>query len=275
MIMSLGLIFLIMLLMLGIMTVVIIVMFANKKKKVIETYNNQLMLLRSKGLQVEKYYTRRITVASQGDVEYKYLIFDFTHNLCAYEFELFSMGDITAVQLINDSTVVQSSSSSMGGGALLGVVVPGVAGFGGQSSSNSGEQSAVVAVRVPLNNPRTPSFMIPFLFAVVPKASPSYQQAVQVAYEVYGIFEMALKRNEQAANAPKPQAVPGGSYCTKCGASNTPGAKFCSACGNTITVISEKTKEQILKLEQLRDDGILSVQEFEDKKKMLMDQTGQ
>lgn len=275
MIMSLGLIFLIMLLMLGIMTVVIIVMFANKKKKVIETYNNQLMLLRSKGLQVEKYYTRRITVASQGDVEYKYLIFDFTHNLCAYEFELFSMGDITAVQLINDSTVVQSSSSSMGGGALLGVVVPGVAGFGGQSSSNSGEQSAVVAVRVLLNNPRTPSFMIPFLFAVVPKASPSYQQAVQVAYEVYGIFEMALKRNEQAANAPKAQAVLGGSYCTKCGASNTPGAKFCSACGNTITVISEKTKEQILKLEQLRDDGILSVQEFEDKKKMLMDQTGQ
>lgn len=274
MIMSLGLIFLIMLLMLGIMTVVIIVMFANKRKKVIETYNNQLMLLRSKGLQVEKYYTRRITVASQGDVEYKYLIFDFTHNLCAYEFELFSMGDITAVQLINDATVVQSSSSTMGGGALLGVVVPGVAGFGGQSSSNSGEQSAVVAVRVLLNNPRTPSFMIPFLFAVVPKASPSYQQAVQVAYEVYGIFEMALKRNEQAANAPKPQtaSVLPSVYCTKCGASNTPGAKFCSACGNTITVISEKVKEQILKLEQLRDDGVLSVQEFEDKKKMLTDQ---
>ncbi len=82
------------------------------------------------GFSPDKAYKRFDTVSSTGaSISYNYLSFDFNKALCALEYRVFSMKDVVRVEMLNDSTVVQSAASKFGGGGLLGVVVPGVAGF--------------------------------------------------------------------------------------------------------------------------------------------------
>ncbi len=77
---------------------------------------------------------------------------------------------MVAAELINDSTVVQTASAYQDGAAVLGGILPGVGVMVGRSQMNAGEKTAVVAVRVMLDNPRLPSVVIPFLFGVADKA---------------------------------------------------------------------------------------------------------
>ena len=234
-----------------------------KERRFVREHAMRMAMLRRQGFNPEKCYFRRREMGTGRFVPHEYLIFDFSHGWFALErgalgslgFDLYSLAKVYEAQVINESSVVQSSSSSHGGGLLLGVGVPGVGGFGGQSSSQGGEQTAIISVRVLMDDPRNPALIIPFLFGVVARASATYGEAASAAYEVYGIFESAIRQRnlaqrpaaqlqtgmqpaaaqQLAARTPPPPPPPAAKTCPKCGASSGVGAAFCSACGASVT----------------------------------------
>ena len=239
--------------------------YNGKVKKVLSAHDKKFMQLKAQGIVPEKVFKKPEIVPETGKkVWYNYLVFDFTHNLCAFDYQIFSMETIVEIQMINDATVVQSASSQIGGGALVGVIVPGVAGFGGKSQMNSGEKSSVIAIRVLLDDARMPSLMIPFLFGIADKASRDYQNAVTVAYEVYGIFEMAIKKNKQKEVAELTK-------CLECGATVHDDAKFCHICSAKIVRNDDNVREQLESLQKLRQSGILTEQEYSQKHAKLIE----
>ena len=245
------------------------VFYRSKVKKVIVAHDRKFAQLKATGMIPEKMFRKPEIVPDSGKrVWYNYLAFDFTHNLCAFEYQVFSMENIVEIQMINDTSVVQSASSKIGGGAVLGVVVPGVAAFGGQSQMKSGEKTSVVAIRVLLDDPRMPSLMIPFLFGIADKASKDYQDSVTIAYEVYGVFEMAVKKNKQkelAKNTRDANATNPVKKCRECGATLHGEAKFCHICSAKIVPVSNSVQEQLESLKKLRESGILTEQEYTQK----------
>ena len=202
-------------------------------------------MLRRQNFFPEKSYSRERTLGVGKVTSYEYLMFDFSHGWFALErggsagsagFEVFALAKVYEAQVINESSVVQSSSASHGGGLLLGVGVPGVGGFGGHSASQSGEHTAIISVRVLMDDPRNPAVVIPFLFGVVARASTTYGAAASAAYEVYGIFESAIRQQQLASKrsappAPPPPPPPPARSCPRCGQSQGAAAAFCSACG--------------------------------------------
>jgi hypothetical protein len=222
----------------GILLILMIV--AGIEGSVVESKDNKKMK-QLKGFVPEKVYKKTVEGTIGGGAQSKYLAFDFTHSLFAFEHQLYSLNDVVTTELINDSTVVSVASAFQGGS-----IVPSVGAFAGGAQMHSGEKSALIAVRVTLDNPRTPSATIPFLFGVVDKASKEYQKAATSAYEVYSTFESIIRQNQRsqsvqntpkssprAAKAPQPQ---NGDvlYCGQCGAKSTGKNKFCSQCGSAL-----------------------------------------
>jgi len=232
-------------------------------------HDSKFAQLKATGMIPEKMFKKPDIEQKTGErVWYNYLVLDFTHNLCAFEYQVFSMENIVEVQMINDASVEQSASSKIGGGAIVGVIVPGVAGFGGQSEMKSGEKSSVVAVRLLLDDQRMPSVMIPFIFGIADKASKEYQDAVTTAYEAYGIFEMAVKKNKQkelAKNTQDADASNPVKKCGECGATLYGEAKFCHICSAKIVQNSSNVQEQLESLKKLREGGILTEEEYTQK----------
>ncbi len=221
---------------------------------------------------------------------YPWLMFDYRNGRFAYyshgNFDLFDLGKVIECSLIQDGTVVHKDAVAP---AMVGAAVFGLGGaIAGATAMHSDAQVGILAVRVLLDDMRSPSVLFTILSHSVDKNSPVYLNAFQSAQEVYGIFEGVVRYNrqhrEQVATAAPGMAfaqagvrpgsestdLPGSAFCVRCGAPLPAQAKFCHICGSTVHTISEKTAQQIRKLEQLRDDGILSVQEFEDKKAMLL-----
>jgi hypothetical protein len=128
---------------------------------------------------------------------YNYLAFDFTRNCFIFENWKCALKDVIAVELIKDSSVVQSASARQDGWSVSGGIVPGMGMITGSAQMNSGEKSSMIAVSVLLNCTNLPSVVIPFLFAIADKASEEYQNAVTKAYEVYSIFESTVRRNKK------------------------------------------------------------------------------
>mgnify|MGYP001764311953 CR=1 FL=1 len=160
----------------------------------------QFKNVQDKGFIPERVFKRPKDVPGWDSFEYEYLAFDFTHSLFAYEDQIGSLQDVVAAELINDSTVVQTASAYQDGAAVLGGILPGVGVMVGRSQMNAGEKTAVVAVRVMLDNPRLPSVVIPFLFGVADKASKQYQDAVTTAYDAYSVFESVIRINKRNMN---------------------------------------------------------------------------
>jgi uncharacterized Zn finger protein (UPF0148 family) len=96
------------------------------------------------------------------------------------------------------------------------------------------------------------------------------------AYEVYGIIEGFIrlrdtqKNDVKPATAKKPAAAQ--NICVSCGAPLVSGAKFCNECGAKAAAVSEKAAGQIRRLKQLVEEGVLTQDEYEAKKRMLLEQ---
>lgn len=168
--------------------------------KQIAQKKQQFKNVQDQGFIPERVFKRPKDVPGWAAFEYEYLAFDFTHSLFAYEDQIGSLQDVVAAELINDSTVVQTASAYQDGAAVLGGILPGVGVMVGRSQMNAGEKTAVVAVRVMLDNPRLPSVVIPFLFGVADKASKQYQDAVTTAYDAYSVFESVIRINKRNMN---------------------------------------------------------------------------
>jgi hypothetical protein len=114
---------------LGVITLIAtLVIRADKKAERIHAERWRRLL--ADGFSPDKIYKRLATVASTGSkFFYNYLAFDLKKALCALEYRVFSIKDAVRVEMLNDTTVVQSAASKFGGAGLLGVVVPGVAGL--------------------------------------------------------------------------------------------------------------------------------------------------
>lgn len=216
--------------------------YFNTRKKTRSEYEQKWDNLLKSGFtpDMNHTYSRFIKIPDGGDIVYNYLALDMEQGLCAYDFRVFSMDDIVKIELLSDSSIVQTASSKFGGGGLIGVVVPAVTGFGGGSQQHSGEDVVAVAIRLTLDNQKMPSVMIPFLFEVVPKSSAAYRNAFSIASEVYGIFEGFIKYRDKHFSATAKSSNKNEIYCIHCGAVMSDEARFCAHCGKETK--REKTK---------------------------------
>ncbi len=96
------------------------------------------------------------------------------------------------------------------------------------------------------------------------------------AYEVYGIFEGFVRLRDGQGAAQNPSAAKSAlkadkaGACAYCGAPLISGSKFCNECGEKAEAVSEKTAEQLRRLKQFAEEGVLTKEEYEAKKSMLL-----
>ena len=181
-----------------------------------------------------------------------HLYFDYTNKNVALEYYepklfcsdiiFFPIDKIVECDLIQDGTVVSREE-----GKLAGATMWGFGSVSGVKEAYTDSLVGVLAVRLLIDDIRVPSVTINILETAISKASQLYQQYFFVVQEIYGKFQGIVRINtaerlrvaQQAA--PKPSQLP------------------------------ESILNQVRQLAQLKDEGILTEQEFDAKKKLLME----
>jgi len=257
-------------------------------KKAAAKYASSVQRLIQTGFVIENSYPRKSKTP--------WLLFDYVHNRFAYNrddyFDVYSLDKVIECSLIQDGTVVHKNAVAP---AMVGAAVFGLGGaLAGATAMHSDSQVGVLAIRLLLDDMRTPSVMFTILSVSVDKNSPAYLSSFQMAQELYGVFEGVVRINElqrqrnlsqtqsqtQVQGQFQPQAVKEnipmkeqtGIACIHCASILPREAKFCHICGSVVVPLSDKAMDQLRKMEQLRDDGILTAQEFEEKKTILINQ---
>lgn len=273
-------------------------------------YQSGLQQLKQGGFVFEKSYPPMHTRP--------WLFFDYGNNRFAYfnnnAFGIYFLDRVIECSLIQDGTIVHKDAVAP---AMVGAAVFGLGGaIAGATAMHGDAQVGILAVRILMDDLRSPSVMFTVLSTSLDKNSPAYLSSFQQAQELYGIFEGVVRYNrthkadpaasrpfqaeaplqhqpqaqqaqngpfQQFANGSSPQppnglyqqvpqaADSGNARCAQCNAALPYQAKFCNACGTKVAFVSAKTAEQLSHLEQLRNDGILTAQEFEEKKAFLME----
>ncbi|MEA5050523.1 MAG: SHOCT domain-containing protein [Oscillospiraceae bacterium] len=166
---------------------------------------------------------------------------------------VFAYDRITECVLVQDGAAVKSSS---GTAVLAGTSVPFFGVVQGKAVSSGDEhQTGLLSVRLTLDDIRTPSLVFHFTGGGVDKSSAQYAAAFQQAQEVFGIFDAIVRINlREKAQAPQTAAPAAAAP----GASDAPGR--------------DDVFEKIRQLGRLRDEALLTEEEFAQKKKALMEQ---
>jgi len=171
---------------------------------------------------------------------------DVSLRFCSYK-------NLLSSEVFEDGiTVTKTVRSSQVGGALLGGLVLGGVGaiIGGLSgrTETSGKVKRI-DLRLTINDTKNPLHDINFLLSETNKNSPTYQSAIQQARHWHALTEVLIKRADMD---------------DKLNATDT------SLQPNTGLIADE-----IKKLAELRDNGILSANEFERQKLKLLDSSKQ
>lgn len=164
--------------------------------------------------------------------------------------------------LIQDGSVVKSSEGSA---ILAGTSVPMLGVLQGKASSSSDEhQTGILSVRLTLDDMQNPSILFTFNRGNMDKSSADYANNFQQAQEVFGIFDAIVRMNLKAMAVAPPKSVPSA-------ASVEHTAQFAAASA-PVQSGNESAFEKIRQLGKLRDEGLLTEEEFTQKKKLLMEQ---
>jgi len=149
---------------------------------------------------------------------------------------VFPYGRIVECVLLQDETVVRSSHGSA---LLAGTSVPTLGLLQGQARSDSRQsESGILAVRLTLDDRDVPAVLIGFADGVLAKDSEVYAIAFKQAQEVFGIFDGMVRINRKE-KVERP--------------------------------VDDGIFEKVRQLGKLRDEGLLSEEEFEQRKTALME----
>ncbi|MEC0089894.1 SHOCT domain-containing protein [Paenibacillus macquariensis] len=174
-------------------------------------------------------------------------------NINANSQKIYKYGDILKSEILTDGISVTSTNrGSQIGGALLGGVLAGGIGaiIGGLSGSQSSEEKVKkIELNVIVNDTVNPIHKISFLdseFTSYTKSSQEYKDAYKTAYHCHQLMGVLIRQadedDKQKENAKQ----------------------------NESSLQSISVADELRKFSQLRDDGILSVEEFEIQKKRLI-----
>jgi hypothetical protein len=173
-----------------------------------------------------------------------------TENESGFLERVISYRDLISVELFEDgNTITKTSRSSQIGGAIVGGLLLG--GLGALAGGLSGKKNATntitrIDLRLILNDTATPLHDVVFLATECKKDGALYKLNMQQARHWHGVFEVLIKRAEaeqmhiSAAPAPpllKPQ---------------------------------NSTADELAKLASLRDSGVLTSDEFQAQKRLLL-----
>lgn len=173
--------------------------------------------------------------------------------------KLFHYDKIVDCVLILDDSVVKSSEGSA---MLAGTSVPMLGVLQGKASSSSNEhQTGIVAVRLTLDDIQNPSIIFTFNSGNMDKSSTDYANNFQEAQEVFGIFDAIVRINHKTAFASKPAS-----------AANVSNTEQIPGTATPLISGSQDVFEKIRQLGRLKDEGLLTDEEFAQKKNLLMDQ---
>lgn len=218
---------------------------AREKERQIEAkHQANLHYLYQMGFRIEEQYHPQETSL--------YIYYDYSHRNAALEYfslksscsdlTIFPINKIVECDLVQNGSVISREE-----GKITGATAFGYGAMGGTKQSTSVEMGGVLAIRLVIDDMRIPSVTINVLELALSKASQEYQKFFFIAQEVYGRFQGIVRINnaerqqQSIAQAPKAAQLP------------------------------ENIMDQIRKLGQLKDDGILTEQEFNAKKQLLMD----
>ncbi len=236
--------------------IISVAVISSKKKKsylAADTVHAQNMsYLQQIGFKIEKEYSRKELTF--------HLYFDYTRKLGAVEYyytytdtssqkkkcepiTVFPLDKIIQCQLIQDGTTVHTNAVAP---AMIGAAFLGLGGaIAGATAMSNDAVVGVLAVRLLIEDMKMPSVMISVLRTSTNKASQEYQNLFFLAQEVYGIFEGIVRVNEQARRQAQAQATTAGAG-------------------------TSDVMDQLSKLADLKAKGVLTDQEFEAKKAMLL-----
>jgi hypothetical protein len=174
-------------------------------------------------------------------------------NYASNQFHVISYKDILVAEVFEDgATISKTMRGSQIAGALIGNLVLGGAGaiIGGLSGKRKHEGTVSrIDVRLTINDTRQPIFDINFLNVETKKDNPAYQQALQTARHCHGLMEVLIKRADME-DKQKAQTT------------------------NLATVHQGNQQisfaDELKKLSDLKDSGILTPEEFEKQKTKLL-----
>lgn len=172
-------------------------------------------------------------------------LFQYPQSFCG-ELTVFPHVRIVECVLLRDGAAVKSSEGSA---ILAGTSVPTLGILQGKAVSAASErQTGLLSVRLTLDDRQTPSVLFHFTDGAIDKSSARYAAAFQEAQEVFGIFDAIARMNSKAAAS---AAVPASA---------------------SAAAAPENTFEAIRQLGRLRDEGLLTEEEFAARKQALLAQ---
>ena len=160
-----------------------------------------------------------------------------------------SYKDLLSSEVFEDGiTVTKTVRSSQVGGALLGGLVLGgvgaiIGGLSGKTQTSGKVKS--IDLRLTINDTKGPLHNVNFLVSETEKNNSIYQSAIQQARHWHGLIEILIKRADMEDKA--------------------------NITDNTLKPDTRSIADEIKKLAELRDTGILSFDEFEQQKIKLLD----
>lgn len=157
--------------------------------------------------------------------------------------------DLLAVELFEDgNSITKTVRSSQVGGALLGGLALGGVGaiIGGLSGkTKTSNKISAVDLRITVNDVSKPLHDVAFINFEVEKTSLVYKQAIQQARHWAGVLDVLIKRADASSNVPLARAA--------------------------VPVHgSQSIADELKKLAELKDTGILSEAEFQQEKMRLL-----
>jgi hypothetical protein len=162
--------------------------------------------------------------------------------------QTFSYNDLLSISLIEDGeTVTDFRRSSQIGGALIGGLVLGGLGavIGGLSgTTKTSEMVEKITLRLVVNDTKNPLFEIDFLNTQTKKKDLRYQDAMQKARHWHGLIEVLIKRADMEDKENEKN--------------------------NVVQSSSNSLADELKKLAELRDTGVLSDAEFQKQKEKLL-----
>jgi len=188
-------------------------------------------------------YNTEMTAAKFSQIIIKELLFDFSKQklaFCDYNADTVKIIDLTTIidcELVEDnSTIIKGG---VGRAVVGGVLAGGVGAIVGAGTRNSSDIVNSLAVRIIMNDNITPLFMIDLIDKKLKRDDPTYKKAFEFANQVYSSIFNIVNNNKEAKNTITQNGF------------------------NSVT-------DQFRELSKLKDEGILSSKEFEDKKKELL-----
>lgn len=186
---------------------------------------------------------------------------DERRNICLITFHnhnpigrILSYKDLMSSELFEDGvTLTKTSRTSQVAGALVGSALLGgvgaiIGGLSGRTESSIGKVNRI-DFRLLVNDTSNPSHEVCFLAKAAMKNSPEYTKAIREARHWQGLMEVLIKRADEEDSAN--QKAPTDSVLMP-------------------TTLFQSLADEIKKLAELRDSGVLTAEEFQQQKNKLL-----